>query len=156
MLGKVEKRLQEMQLVLPASPMPVANYSPFVQVGSLVFVSGQLPIVNGKMDEYVGIVGSTIAVDKARVGARIAAVNILAVLNSALEGDLDRVVRVVKIVGYVNAIAGFADHPEIVNGASDLFVEVFGDAGRHARAAVGAGSLPRNMAVEIDAIFEVA
>ena len=156
MLGKIGKRLQELGLVLPANPMPVANYSPFVQVGSLVFVSGQLPIVAGRMDEYVGIVGSTIDVDKARDGARIAAVNILAVLNNALEGNLDRVVCVVKIGGYVNAVAGFTDHPEIVNGASDLFVEVFGDVGRHARAAVGAGSLPRNMAVEIDAIFEVA
>ncbi len=153
---KIENRLQELGINLPSSPAPVANYSPFVQTGNLVFVSGQLPIVPGQNSKYVGIVGSMIDAEKAHDAARVAAINVIAVLKLALDGDLDRVVRLVKLNGFVNAVAGFTDHPEVVNGASDLFIEVFGEAGRHARAAVGAGSLPRNMAVEIDATFEVA
>ena len=156
MRGQIELRLQELGIELPPSPTPVANYAPFVRTGNLIFISGQLPLAPEKPEEYVGIVGSSISAEKARDGARIAAINVLAVLSKALNGDLNRVVRLVKLNGYVNAVSGFGDHPEIVNGASDLFVEVFGDAGRHARAALGAGSLPRNMAVEIDTIFEVA
>ena len=156
MSGKIENRLRELGINLPSSPAPVANYTPFVQTGNLVFVSGQLPFVPGQNSEYVGIVGSTIDAEKVRDGARTAAINVIAVLKIALDGDLDRVVRLVKLNGFVNAVAGFTDQPEVVNGASDLFVEVFGEVGRHARAAVGAGSLPRNMAVEIDATFEVA
>jgi len=156
MRGQIEARLQELGISLPDGPTPVANYAPFVQSGNLVFISGQLPIGSGQANEYAGIVGSTIDIEKAHQGARVAAINILAVLNKALDGNLDRVVRLVKLSGYVNAVPGFGNHPEIINGASDFFVEVLGEAGRHARAAVGAGSLPRNMAVEIDAIFEVA
>jgi enamine deaminase RidA (YjgF/YER057c/UK114 family) len=156
MRGQIELRLQELGIELPPSPTPVANYAPFVRAGNLLFISGQLPLAPGMPEEYVGIVGSSISAERARDGARSAAINVLAVLSKALNGDLNRVVRLVKLNGYVNAVSGFGDHPEIVNGASDLFVEVFGDAGRHARAALGAGSLPRNMAVEIDTIFEVA
>jgi enamine deaminase RidA (YjgF/YER057c/UK114 family) len=156
MRGQIDLRLKELGIELPASPTPLANYAPFVRTGNLIFVSGQLPLVPERPDEYVGIVGSTISPEKAREGARVAAINALAALSGALNGDLDRVVRLVKLNGYVNAVAGLADHPEIVNGASDFFVDVFGDAGRHARAVLGVGSLPRNMAVEIDTIFEVA
>ncbi len=156
MQGKIERRLQELEVELPSSPAPLANYSPFTQTGSLIFVSGQLPLTSENPKEFEGIVGSTISAEKARAGARIAAINVLAVLRGALGGNLDRVVRLVKLSGYVNADAGFGAHPEVVNGASDFFVEVFGDAGRHARVVVGVGSLPRNMAVELEAIFEVA
>lgn len=156
MHGQIELRLKELGIDLPASPMPIANYAPFVRTGELIFISGQLPLAPERPDEYVGIVGSTISVEKARDGARVAATNVLAVLSKALNGNLDRVVRLVKLNGYVNAVSGLGDQPEIINGASDFFVEVFGEAGRHARAVIGAGSLPRNMSVEIDAIFEVA
>ncbi len=156
MQGQTERRLRELKIELPSSPTPVANYVPFVRSGNLIFISGQLPLRPGSAEEYIGVAGSTISVEKARDGARIAAINVLAVLSKALDGDLDRVVRLVKLNGYVNAPPDFGDHPAIVNGASDLFVEVFGEAGRHARAALGAGSLPRNMVVELDAIFEVA
>ena len=156
MAGQVAIRLRELEIKLPSSPAPLANYSPYSQTGNLIFVSGQLPLTSEDPEEYVGIVGSTISAEKARDGARVAAINVIAVLREALNGDLDRVVRLVKLCGYVNAVPGFRGHPEVVNGASDLFVDVFGDAGRHARVVIGAGSLPRNMAVEIETIFEVA
>ena len=156
MSGRIEARLKELGIALPDAVAPVANYVPFVRTGSLVFISGQITMGAGKTLEYVGTVGTDLTVDEGRKAARLAAINVLAALKSALDGDLDKVERVVKITGFVNAVPGFAQHPEIVNGASDLFVEVFGDAGRHARAAVGAGSLPRNVAVEVEAVFEVA
>lgn len=155
-MGRIEARLKQLKLELPSITAPVANYVPWVRTGSLVFVSGQLTMGPAKTLEYVGAVGKSISVEDGKRAARLAAVNVLAVLNSALDGDLDRVTRVVKVTGFVNAEPGFSQHPEVVNGASDLFVEVFGDIGRHARAAVGAGSLPRNVAVEIEAIFETA
>ena len=156
MAGRIEARLKELGLALPDMVAPVANYVPFVRTGSLVFISGQITMGADKTLHYIGAVGKELTVDDGRKAARLAAINVLAALKSALDGDLDKVSRVVKITGFVNAIPGFAQHPEIVNGASDLFVEVFGDAGRHARAAVGAGSLPRNVAVEVEAVFEVA
>jgi enamine deaminase RidA (YjgF/YER057c/UK114 family) len=106
--------------------------------------------------EYVGIVGKDFDTETGKMAARLCAVNVIAALKAALDGDLDKVVRIVKVTGFVNAVPGYSQHPEVVNGASDLFGEVFGDAGRHARAAVGAGSLPRNVAVEVEAVVEVA
>ena len=156
MIGHIEARLKELGLALPEIVAPVANYVPFVRTGSLVFISGQVTMGPDKTLHYVGTIGKELTVDDGRKAARLDAINVLAALKAALDGDLDKVRRVVKITGFVNCIPGFAQHPEIVNGASDLFVEVFGDAGRHARAAVGAGSLPRNVAVEVEAIFEVA
>ena len=150
MSGRIAARLKSLGIELAAVPAPVANYVPFVRSGPWVFVSGQLPPAR-----FAGIVGKDLGLDEARQAARAAAVNVLAVLSAAI-GDLDKVARVVKLTGFVNAAPGFVQHPEVVNGASDLFVEVFGEAGRHARAAVGASSLPRNAAVEIDAVFEVA
>lgn len=154
MSGRIDARLKDLGLTLPKPAAPVANYVPFVTSGTLVFVSGQVTLGAGGL-EYVGVVGKDITQDDARKGARLCAINILAQLREACGGDLDRVVRCVKLTGFVNAVAGFANHPEVVNGASDLMVEVFGEAGRHARAAVGAGSLPRNVAVEVDAVFEI-
>jgi enamine deaminase RidA (YjgF/YER057c/UK114 family) len=155
-MGRIESRLRDLGITLPQAAAPVANYVPWVRTGSLIFISGQITLGADKALQYVGTLGKDLSVEDGRAAARLAAVNVLAVLSAALEGDLDRVTRVVKISGFVNAVPGFTQHPEVVNGASDLFVEVFGDAGRHARAAVGAGSLPRNVAVEVEAIFEVA
>jgi enamine deaminase RidA (YjgF/YER057c/UK114 family) len=155
MAGRIDARLTELGITLPNVVPPVANYVPWVRTGSLVFISGQITMGPNGL-EYVGIVGKDLDTETAKSAARLAAVNVLAALKAALDGDLDKVVRVVKVTGFVNAVPGFAQHPEVVNGASDLFGEVFGDKGRHARAAVGAGSLPRNVSVEVEAIFEVA
>lgn len=155
MTGKIDARLIEMGIALGSSVVPVANYVPFVRTGNLVFVSGQITLgPNGV--EYIGQLGREISLDQGKAAARLCATNVLAVLKTALDGDLDRVKRVVKVTGFVNAAPGFAQHPDVINGASDFFVAVFGDAGRHARASVGASSLPRNVAVEVEAIFEVA
>ena len=155
-MGRIASRLRDLGIELPQVAAPVANYVPWVRTGSLIFVSGQITLGADKVLRHVGTVGKELDVEEGRAAARLAAINVLAVLFASLDGDLDRVTRVVKLTGFVNAVPGFAQHPEVVNGASDLFVEVFGDAGRHARAAVGAGSLPRNVAVEVEGIFEVA
>ena len=155
-MGRIDARLNDLGIILPTVPPPVANYVPWVRTGSLIFVSGQITIRPDKNVEYVGAVGKELSLEEGQKAARLAAINVLAALKAALHGDLDQVKRVVKITGFVNAAPGFAQHPEVVNGASDFFVEVFGDAGRHARAAVGAGSLPRGVAVEVEGIFEVA
>lgn len=154
MTGHVEARLQELGITLPEPPAPVASYVPFVRTGNLVFISGQVTLGPNGL-EYVGTVGREITPEDAKSAARLCAINILAQVKAAVDGDLDRVRRCVKLTGFVNAVPGFVGHPEIINGASDLFVDVFGDKGRHARAAVGAGSLPRNVAVEVEAVFEV-
>ncbi|MCC6918650.1 MAG: RidA family protein [Alphaproteobacteria bacterium] len=154
MAGTIDDRLKQIGIELPTPPAPVASYVPYVRTGNLVFISGQVTLGPNGL-EYVGVVGDTIDMDDARKAARLCAVNVIAQLKAALGGRLDRVRQCVKVTGFVNAIPGFGNHPEVVNGASDLFVEVFGEAGRHARAAVGAGSLPRGVAVEVEAIFEV-
>jgi enamine deaminase RidA (YjgF/YER057c/UK114 family) len=155
MAGRIKAKLAEMGITLPSGAAPVANYVPYVVTGNLVFVSGQVTIGPNGL-EYVGIVGKDFDVDQAKKAARLCAMNIVAQLDKATHGDLDRVKRIVKVTGFVNAVPGFDKHPEVVNGASDFLVEVFGDAGKHARAAVGAGSLPRNVAVEVEAIAELA
>ena len=153
MTGRYEQRLRELGIVLPEPAAPVANYIPVSRAGSLLYVSGQLPTEGGR-DRYAGKLGE-ISIEDGQKAARICAINIIGQLKAAL-GDLDRVVSCVRLGGFVNALPDFADHPKVLNGASDLMVEVFGEAGRHARAAVGCASLPRNVAVEVDAIFEVA
>lgn len=155
MAGEIDARLKGMGIDLPAPAKPVANYVPFVRTGNLVFISGQVTMSHGEL-RYVGKVGKEISVEDAKKAARLCGINILSNLNAALDGDLDKVVRCVKLVGFVNAIESFTQQPEVVNGCSDLMVEVFGDKGRHARSAVGSGSLPRNVAVEVEAVFEVA
>jgi enamine deaminase RidA (YjgF/YER057c/UK114 family) len=155
MTGKIDARLKDLGIALPTPPAPVASYVPFVISGKQVFISGQVTIAADGL-KYVGTVGSEITLEAARDAARLCAVNVIAQLKAACDGDLDRVKRCVKVGVFVNAVPGFTQHPEVANGASDLFVEVFGDAGKHARAAVGAGSLPRNVATEVEAVFELA
>ena len=154
-MGKIDARLRELGIEIPTPAVPVANYLGFVKTGNLVFTAGQVPLKDGKF-LYQGIVGADITVEQAVDAAKLCAINIIAQVKAACGGDLDKVKRVVKLVGFVNGVAGFADQPKVINGASDLMVAVFGDAGKHARSAVGAGSLPLNVAVEIEAVVEVA
>ncbi|MEK9594917.1 MAG: RidA family protein [Rhodospirillaceae bacterium] len=155
MAGKIEARLQALSIDLPEAASPAANYIPYVITGNLIFVSGQLPFMNGAL-LGVGKVGRDLNVEEAREIARICGLNLIAQARAACGGDLDLIARVVKVGGFVNAVEDFDQHPEIINGCSDLMVEVFEDKGRHSRFAVGAGSLPRGVSVEIEAIFELA
>jgi enamine deaminase RidA (YjgF/YER057c/UK114 family) len=155
MSGRIAARLKDLGIALPKPSPPQGAYVPWVKSGALLFISGQIPLGPQGL-AYVGTVGKDIDLDDAKRAARLAGLNAIAQAASALDGELDRVTRVVKVTGFVNATPGFTQHPEVVNGASDLFSEVFGEAGRHARAAIGASSLPRNVAVEIEAIFEIA
>ncbi len=155
MSGQVEARLKDLGISLPVPPAPVASYVPFVTAGKFVFFSGQVT-VSAEGLKYVGIVGKDLSLEDGKAAARLCAINIVAQAKAACGGDLDRVKRVVKLTVFVNAAPGYAQHPEVANGASDLLVEVFGEAGKHARSAVGAGSLPRNVATEVEAIIEIA
>ncbi len=155
MPGKIDARLKELNIDLPAPPAPVASYVPYVVSGNLVFVSGQVTISSGGL-KYVGKVGADLSLEDGKAAARLCAVKVLAQVKAACSGDLDRVKRCVKLGVFVNATADFTQHPEVANGASDLIGEVFGEAGRHSRAAVGAGSLPRGVACEVEAVFEIA
>ncbi|MBM3518006.1 MAG: RidA family protein [Alphaproteobacteria bacterium] len=155
MVGAVDARLKELKIELPRPPAPVANYVPFVQSGNLIYLSGQIPLQDGKV-KVVGTLGKDLSIEQGREAARLCALNLLGHLRNACGGDLDRVVRCIKIGGYVASTPDFGDHPKVINGASDLIVEVLGDKGRHARFAVGAGTLPLGAAVEVDAVFEVA
>ncbi len=152
--GRIDARLAQLGIDLPDAPAPAANYVPYVISGNLVFVAGQIPMANGK-PLYVGQVGGDFSADEGAACARLCGLNVLAQVKAACGCDLDRVVRCVKLGGFVNCAAGFTQHPVVINGASDMMVEIFGDAGRHARFAVGASSLPLGVAVEIDAIFEI-
>lgn len=154
-MGKIDDKLRKLGIVVPAPAVPVANYVGFVRTGNLVFIAGQVTLKDGKL-QHIGKVGGAISLEDAQQAARLCAINIIAQLKVACDGDLDRVKRIVKLVGFVNAVPEFTDHPKVINGASDLMVEVFGDAGKHARSAVGSGSLPLNVAVEIEAVAEVA
>lgn len=150
----VEARLAALGVTLPEPAAPAANYVPFVMTGNQLFVSGQLPMgANGL--EFVGKLGDTVSVDDGKAAARLCAINLLAQAKAAT-GDLEKVARLVKIVGFVNSTPDFTDQPQVINGASDFLVEAMGDKGRHARSAVSAGALPFGVAVEIEAIFELA
>ena len=155
MSGKIDARLKELGLTLPEPPAPVASYVPTVVSGNLVFVSGQITL-SAEGLKYVGKVGADISLEDGKAAARLCAVNVIAQVKAACGGDLDRVKRCVRVGVFVNATPDFTQHPEVANGASDLFQDVFGDAGKHARAAVGAGSLPRGVAAEVEAVFEIA
>lgn len=145
--------LEALGLRLPPIPKPVGNFRNFVRTGSLIFVSGQGPReADGSL--HRGKVGRDVGPDVANYHARLTGLNILAVLADAV-GDLDRVIHVVKLLGFVNAADDFAAHPDVINGCSDLFTEVFGEIGQHARSAIGVSSLPNNITVEIEAIFEL-
>ena len=155
MPGRVEKKLQELGITLPTPMAPLANYVPFVRTGDLVGVGRQVPAVDGKI-VVTGKVGDGLSVEQGQHAARLCFINILVHLKSACGGDLDRVQQVVRLGGFVAAPASFTQHPQVINGASDLAVAVFGEAGRHARAAVGAPSLPGDAAVEVEGMFRIA
>jgi enamine deaminase RidA (YjgF/YER057c/UK114 family) len=151
MNGKVEARLQSLGIVLPAAPNPVANYVPSCLAGNLLFISGQISrAADGTVTK--GRLGADLTVDQGRAAARLSALNVLAQVKAAI-GELDRIAQLVRLTGFVSAAPEFTDHPQVVNGASDLMVEVLGDKGRHTRAAVGVSSLPMGCAVEVDAIL---
>lgn len=155
MAGRIDQRLAELGISLPTVTPPAANYIPWVRTGDLVHIAGQVPFWSGEL-RFVGKLGREFDIAQGQDAARLVCLNVLAQLKSALDGDLDRVVRAVKLNGFVNCEPDFGDQPKVINGASDLLVAVFDDAGRHARAAVGVASLPFGVAVEIDAIFQVA
>ncbi|MEE2525136.1 RidA family protein [Hyphobacterium sp. HN65] len=153
-MSDAEKRLSDLGLALPEAAAPVANYVPYVTTGNLVFVSGQISL--GPDGLVTGRLGESMNVEQGQAAARLCALNLMAQLKAALDGDLSRLVRVVKLGGFVCATPEFEAIPKVINGASDLMVEVFGDAGRHARSAVSCPALPLGAAVEIDGIFEIA
>lgn len=153
MAGTIDARLSELGITLPEAPAPAANYVPYVRTGNLVFVSGQ--ISQGPDGLIRGRLGDEMDVAAGAEAARRCGLSLIAQVRAALGGDLDRVRRVVKLTGFVNSTPDFTDQPKVINGCSDLMVEVFGDAGRHARAAVSAPALPLGVAVEIEAVFEV-
>jgi enamine deaminase RidA (YjgF/YER057c/UK114 family) len=148
-----ETRLSDLGLTLPDAPAPAANYVPFVQSGKMLFISGQ--ISNSPDGLIRGKLGADMDVEAGVIAARSCALALIAQARVACGGDLTRIARVVKLTGFVNCTPDFTDQPKVINGASDLMVAVFGDAGRHARAAVGAPSLPLGVAVEVEGIFEL-
>ena len=154
MSNEITKRLEELGVTLPAPAAPAANYVPYLITGNQLVISGQLPFGKDGL-EYIGKVGNNITVEEAQEAAKLCAINILAQANAALAGDLTRVVRLVRLGGFVNAVDSFTEQPAVINGASNFVVDVLGEAGKHARAAVGVASLPFGVAVEIDAIFEI-
>lgn len=154
-MSEVEVRMKSRGIVLPGVSRPRANYVPVTEANNILYVSGQVPRMEG-VDLYVGRVGEVICADEAKDAARVCALNIIAQLRAYLGGDLDRVKSCVRVRGYVNAVPDFTSHAAVINGASDLIVEVFGDRGRHSRTAIGVGSLPHGFAVEVEAEFELA
>ena len=153
-MADIEQTLAGLGITLPTPMAPLANYVPFVQTGSLVVVSGQLPVVDGVV-AVTGLVGQDVTAEQAQHAARLCFINVLAQLRVACGGDLGRVRRVVRLGGFVAAPSSFTQHAAVMNGASDLAVAVFGDAGRHARSTVGVPSLPANASVEVEGMFEV-
>ncbi len=154
-MGKIDDRLAELGIEIAEPAAPVANYVGYVISGNLVFVSGQVTLENGEF-KYQGKVGADFSVEEGAQAARLCGINIISQVKAACGGDLDRVVRCVKLGGFVNSTTDFTQHPQVINGCSDLMVDVFGDKGKHARFALGAGSLPANVAVEVDAVFEIS
>ncbi|PKU24205.1 RidA family protein [Telmatospirillum siberiense] len=153
-MGKIDTRLAELGITLPVAAAPAANYVPFVLNGNQLILSGQLPFQDGKLI-HLGHLGDKLTVEEGYQAARLCGINLIAQIKAAV-GDLDRVRRILRLGGFVASTATFADQPKVINGASDLMVEVFGDAGRHARSAVGVPALPLGVAVEIDALVDVS
>ena len=155
MAGRIEARMKELGIVLPeAAPPRVAKIEGYVRWGDLLFVSGAVPKWNGEV-RFVGKVGREFALAEAQQAARLSALNLIAQAKLALDGDLDRIQRIVKLTGFVNAIPTFTEIPQVVNGASELFLDLFGEAGRHARTAVGVAVMPFDVAIEVEGIFAV-
>lgn len=153
MAGNIEARLKALDLTLPEAKAAIGSYVPFVHMNGQLLISGQLPMNDGGI-AIAGTLGEGVGLTQGQEAAKLCALNILAQAKAAL-GDLDRIVQLLRLNGFVNATPGFADHPKVINGASDLMVEILGDRGRHTRIAVGCSSLPLNAAVEIDAIFAI-
>ena len=154
MSDTISARLAELGHTMPSPSSPAANYVPWVRTGNLVHISGQVPLKDGQ-PQFIGKLGESLDVEVGKQAAQLCALNVLAHLSKAVDDDLSRVVRCVRLGGFVNSAPDFIEHPQVVNGASDLMFEVFGEKGAHARAAVGVAGLPRGVAVEVDAIFEV-
>jgi enamine deaminase RidA (YjgF/YER057c/UK114 family) len=154
MAGRIEARLRELGITLPEPAAPLANYVPFTVEGGLVVVSGQIPIRDGRI-AFTGEVGATVSVEDGQAAARLCLVNVLAQLRAACDGDLDRVRRVLRLGGFIAATPEFTEHARVMNGASDLAVEIFGEAGRHARSTIGVPSLPGGAAVEVEGLFAI-
>ena len=155
MSSAVDQRLAELGIALPSPGAPGGNYVPFVVAGDLVFMAGQVARSEGRM-AYAGKVGRDLGVEQGQAAARLCALNLLAQLKVACNGDLDRVMRCVRLGGFVNCDPDFKDQPKVVNGASDLMIEVFGERGKHARTAVGVAALPSDSAVEVEAVFQLS
>ena len=155
MHAKVDMHIAQLGIELPTPAPPAGAYVPFVVAGRLLLVAGQLPMWNGTL-KYDGRVGAEITLEDGIAAARLCGLNLVAQARAACDGDLDRVRRVLRLAGFVQAAPGFTDHPKVLNGASELMVEVFGQAGRHVRVAVGAASLPMAAAVEIEGMFDIA
>ncbi len=154
MANIIDARLAALDITLPDAAAPVANYVAFVIAGPLLFVSGQITLWNGEL-RHVGTLGRDLTIEDGYAAARVCGLNLIAQARAALDGDLDRVKRVVKLGGFVASTPEFLDHPKVINGASDLMVEIFGDTGQHARFAVGCTTLPMGASVEVDGVFEV-
>jgi enamine deaminase RidA (YjgF/YER057c/UK114 family) len=152
-MGKVESRINELNISLPEAPKPVAAYIPAKQTGKLVFTAGQLPMVNGELISK-GLLGQDVEIDEANRAARVCTLNALAAIKGVI-GDLDRIKQIVRVVGYVASVPTFTQQPAVVNGASELLLEIFGENGKHARSAVGMAVLPLNASVEIELTVEV-
>jgi enamine deaminase RidA (YjgF/YER057c/UK114 family) len=152
-MGKVEERLNKLGIVIPEAPKPVASYIPAKKVGNLIFTAGQLPMVNGDLISK-GLLGQDLEIEEANKAARICTINALAAIKGII-GDLDQIKQIVRVVGYVASIPTFTQQPAVVNGSSELLLEIFGESGKHARSAVGMAVLPLNASVEIELIVEI-
>ena len=153
-MNQYDKKIAELGLQLPEPKAPVANFVPYTVAGNFLYVSGQIPFENGR-PAFVGKLGREFDVEAGRKAAHTCALHVLGVVRQACRGDLGKVVRCIRLGGFINSMPEFTDQPQVMNGASDLIVSVFGDSGRHARAAVGVNALPAGVAVEVDAIFEI-
>ena len=152
-MSSIQHRLEAAGIQLPRPVSPIANYVPFVRSGSLIHISGQVSL--DASGGITGVVGEDVDMERAVAAARLCGINLITQMQAACDGDLEKVVRIVKLGGFVQAGPNFFDIPSVVNGCSDLMVDIFGEAGRHARSAVGVYRLPRNFAVEVDAVVEI-
>jgi enamine deaminase RidA (YjgF/YER057c/UK114 family) len=152
---KIAEKLAALGLQLPPAPKPLATYVPYTRAGHLLVISGQLPLVDGKIG-WTGKLGDTVSIEDGQKAARQSFLNVLAQVNAALDGDLERVRQVLRLGGFIACVPGFTQHPLVMNGASDLCVEIFGEAGRHARTTIGVPVLPADAAVEVEGMFDIA
>jgi len=155
MTGRIDRRLAELGIELPEPSRPGANYVPFTWSGKQLFLTGQLSQWNGER-RFIGKLGREFGIEDGRQAARLSALNLISHLRAALDGDLDRMSHCLRLAGYVNSLPSFTDQSKVIDGASDLFVDVFGEAGRHARLAIGVAVLPYDVAVEVEGVFEIA